>query len=404
MFLSNQNSLQQAQPVNREAYKINDKFSIKVIQALDEFENLKAIWNSLAEGHGLYTPWLSWDWFNLCLKHFLDWDKLLILVFCEGDKTIAIAPFVLKNERFRGTFWTKKIEFLGCAHSPVRNIIFADLDEDNRKSILSSIISYFRTEYKSWDIIELDTILGKNHFSNSFDEVISNSGLEYRTYFCFNNSYLNEIKYNFNQYFENLPKNLHRNVQRYEKKLKGIGKLRFEMRTNDEDIDYYLDLYDEIRAKSWKAVERDKIFNREFVRYTAKKGWIRLSFLYVDTVPVAAAKYLVWDKTAFGIDSIYDESYAKFSPGGVLTSKIFQYVIDIDRVSEIDLGRGDEPYKMEWVAYKKEIKGITVFSHTLKGRLLEYLILKLLPTVEKNEKLLATKNKLVGFLKEHRQK
>jgi len=324
-------------------------------------------------------------------------------VLYKADEIIAIAPFILKKETYKGIFRTNKIELLGCSYSPTGDILFGDLDPDAKKLVLLNIIHYFRDLYRNWNIIELNKIIGRNSFSEVFSDLILNSGLKHRTFSCSNNCYLKGINYNFKQLFENLPKNLHRNVSRYEKKLDGIGKLKFEMKTNDEDIDYYLDLYDEIRAKSWKAAERGKAFNREFLKYTAKKRWIRLSFLYVDALPVAAAKYLVWNRTAFGMDSIYDESYAKFSPGAVLTSKIFQYVIDVDKVSEIDLGRGDEPYKMEWVRNEREIKGITIFNDTPKSQLLAFLITKALPVIERNKNILAVKNRLIGYLKKYRQ-
>jgi hypothetical protein len=390
--------------MDREIGQVNNKFSIKVVRDLNEFGKLKDMWNSLAESSESYTPWMSFDWFNLCLSHFPKWDKLLILVFYKGDNTIAIAPFVEKNEMYRGILKTKKIELLGSDYSPLRSIILGDIDQETKKSILSYIVHYFQHVYKSWNVIELDKVLGKDSFPNLFDGAIFNSGLKYRPYSCFNNWFLDGIDYNFRQFFEHLPKNLHRNVQRYEKKLKSVGELRFEMKINDEAIDCFLDLYDQIRAKSWKAIEKDKSFNREFLKYAAKKGWIRLSFLYIGGIPVAAGKYLVWDKTAFGIDAVYDQEYAKYSPGGVLTSKIFQYVIDIDKVTQIDLGRGDEPYKMEWVNNKREIKGITIFNQTLKGQFLAFLMTKALPIIEKNKNILAAKNRLIKYLKKYRQK
>ncbi len=390
--------------MDREIHKVDNGHSISLIQDLDEFRKLKDTWNNLAENCRSYNPWLSWDWFNLCLKYFLNNNKVFALVLYKADRIVAIAPFLLRKEKYKGIFWTNKIELMGSSYSPIGDILFGDLDEDAKKLILSNIIYYFSYVFRNWNIIELDKIIGKDSVPELFGDVIVNSGLKYRTYSCFNNWYSDGIDYGFGRFFGNLPKNLHRNVKRYEKKLNGIGKLQFEMRTNNEDIDHYLDLYDEVRAKSWKAVERDRAFHREFLKYAAKKGWIRLSILYVNALPVAAAKYLVWNNTAFGMDSIYDESYAKFSPGAVLTSKIFEYVIDIDGVSEIDLGRGDEPYKMEWVANKREIKGITIFNQTLKGQFLAFLMTKVLPVIERNKNILAAKNRIVGHLRKYRQR
>ena len=230
-------------------------------------------------------------------------------------------------------------------------------------------------------------------------DVVLKSGLKYRTYFCFNDWYLDGINYRFNQYFDNLPKNLRRNIKRYEKSLQNIGELRFEMRRDDKNIEIFLDHYDQIRERSWKAVEKDKAFKRQFYLMAAEKGWIRLGMLYSGEKPVAGGKYFVFGKRAFGIDAVYDQDYEKYSPGIILTSKIIQHVIDYDKVSQIDLGRGDEAYKKEWVTNKWEIKGITILNHTPKGRFISLLVTKILPIIERNPHLLSAKNRLLGYLK-----
>jgi hypothetical protein len=374
-------------------------FTIKVVRDIEEFKKLKEVWNEIAQENGSYVPWLNWDWFSLFLKYFLDKDELFILLLSRGEEVIAIAPFLIKNEKFRGLIKTRKIELIGNVHSLIRNFILADSNDQIWKSSITNIIDYFRHEYKKWDIIELDAIPDGNNAFIMLKDVVLKSGLKYRTYFCFNDWYLDGINYDFKEYVRNLPKNLRRNIKRYEKSMQTIGDLRFEMRRDNKNIDIFLDHYDQIRERSWKAVEKDKAFKREFYLMAAEKGWIRLGLLYSGETPVAGGKYLVFGKTVFGLDAVYDQNYEKNSPGTILTSKIIQYAIDNDKVAMIDLGRGDETYKQEWVTKQWKIKGINIFNHTLKGRLSSFLMTRILQMVERNPHLLSAKNRLLNYLK-----
>ena len=380
-------------------YLTNGDFSIKLIQNLNEFEKLKDIWNSLAESCESYTPWLSWDWFNLCLKYFLGENKLIVLVLYKADRIVAIAPFVVKNEKFRGIIRTKKIELLGCTHSPIRNFILGDSSEEDKASIVLNIFHYIRDQYRKWDVMELDRTPEENSVFSVFNDALSNIGLNFRTSFSAGNWYLDGINYPFSQYFNNLPKKIQKDVQYCRRRLGKMGNLQTLIELDSGSLEHYLDLYDKVRAKSWKAPEKDRTFIREFTELTAEKGWMRLAFLQYNDVPIACQKWIVCGQKAYIWDVLHDEDYGKHSPGKILSTDVSQYVFDHDKVIEIDFMTGDDPYKKDWTPKRRERKGITIFNNTIKGQLLAFLMTKLLPMIEKNQSILIAKNKLSGYLR-----
>jgi len=383
----------------KQKYKTNGDFSIKLVQNLNEFEKLKDIWNSLAESCESYTPWLSWDWFNLCLKYSLGKSRLLVILLYKADRIIAIAPFVVKNEKFRGIIQTKKIELLGNVHSPIRNFLIVDSKKEGKTNIILNIFCYLHDEYKDWDIIELDRIPEENSVFSVFNDALSNSGLNFRTSFSAVNWYLDGINYSFSQYFNNLPKKIQKDVQYCRRRLGKMGNLQTLIELDSGSLDHYLDLYDKVRAKSWKAPEKDKTFIREFTELTAEKGWMRLAFLLYDDVPIACQKWIVYDQRAYIWDVLHDEDYGKHSPGKILSTDVSQYVFDHDKIIEIDFMTGDDPYKKDWTPKRRERKGITIFNKTLKGQFLAFLMTKFLPVIEKNQSMLRAKNKFSGYLR-----
>jgi len=48
----------------------------------------------------------------------------------------------VKNEKFKGTIRTKKIELLGNVHSPIRNFLFGDSSKEGKASIIRNIFHY----------------------------------------------------------------------------------------------------------------------------------------------------------------------------------------------------------------------------------------------------------------------
>jgi CelD/BcsL family acetyltransferase involved in cellulose biosynthesis len=160
-----------------------------------------------------------------------------------------------------------------------------------------------------------------------------------------------------------------------------------------------LDEYDKVRAKSWKAQEKDKTFIREFTKLTAERGWMRLAFLWYNDVPIACQKWIVCDQRAYIWDVLHDEDYGKHSPGKILSTDVSEYVFDHDKVIEIDFMTGDEPYKKDWTPKRRERKGIMIFNNNSRGQFLSFVITRMLPIIEKNRYLLSAKNKLSEYLR-----
>ena len=387
--------------MNKELYQINKYHSIEVVSTVEEFVKLKDTWDCLAEKCESYTPWLSFDWFNLCLKYSLDMNRLLILLVYREHNVVAIAPFFVQDAKYKGILKTRKIELIGNAQSPIRNFLFGDADDKEKDNIISSILSFFCRVYKDWDLIELDTLPEEQNAFDAVQRAIVYAGLEYRSYFCTGNWYLDKITYPSTEYFNRQPHPFRKQIENKKKRLNKLDNWRVEINSYSASLDNHLDLYDQLRAISWKSPEKDKQFNRDFAKLAAKKRWLRLSILFSGDIPIASQKWIVSNKTAYIWSLVYDFGYKKYSPGAILSSEICKCVIDRDRVVEIDYMKGDEPYKKYWTPKRRERKGVTIFNHSYRGRFLAFLMATVLPTIEKNKYWISMKNSILAYLKQH---
>jgi len=112
--------------------------------------------------------------------------------------------------------------------------------------------------------------------------------------------------------------------------------------------------YHAVYTASWKANEQYVDFLDGMVDVFSQPGWSRLGVLYVAQKPVAAQLWFVAHGTASIFRLAYDEAWKAYSPGSILTSQLMEYVIDTDRVAEIDFLTGNDAYKQDWMSERRE--------------------------------------------------
>ena len=380
--------------------KTDNNYSIKVVQDLEEFRKLKDIWDSLVERHGLYTPWLSWDWFDLFIKYFVKDGTLLILLVYKSDEIAAIIPLAIAERKYKGLLKARIVQFISNMHSPVSSFIFSDSCIESQRAIVERIVRYFHDEYTDWDILEFEKIPEENNFYSAFTNAISGVSLKNRTYPHKGDWYLDGISYSFAEYFKGLPRIHRKDTNRNKRRLQGKGNLTFYLKSDTGDLENYLDLYSEVRGKSWKAAEKDSGFLREVTKLFAEKGWLRLAFLFFNGAPIACDKWMVWNRIGYAWDGLYDLEFSNYSPGKVLESEIIEYMIDQEKVFEIDFGEGDETYKKRWTPRRRERKGITVFNNNIKANILALIMIKVLPFFERQSYLVSVKKRISDYLKQ----
>jgi hypothetical protein len=160
---------------------------------------------------------------------------------------------------------------------------------------------------------------------------------------CDENHYLNVRGRSFDDYWASRPGQLRNTVKRKGKK--GVVSIRIEQEFN---ADSWRD-YEKIYARSWKPHEGSPEFLKQVATQEAVAGCLRLGLAYIDGQPVAAQFWTVENGVALIHKLAHDERHVSASPGTLLSAALFQYVIDIDRVHEIDFGTGSDPYKREWM-------------------------------------------------------
>ena len=94
----------------------------------------------------------------------------------------------------------------------------------------------------------------------------------------------------------------------------------------------------------------------------AERGWLRFGMMKVDGKPVAAEVFFVNGGVASSFKTAYDLGFKEHSVGSIILQHMFQYVMEVDGVREIDFGPGDEDYKKQWLSKTRELWRLTVYD------------------------------------------
>jgi hypothetical protein len=126
--------------------------------------------------------------------------------------------------------------------------------------------------------------------------------------------------------------------------------------------------YESVYRQSWKPEEGSFPFLRALAEQEGAAGTLRLGVARKDGRPVAVQLWLVENGEACIHKLAYAEEAKAMSPGTLLGMEMFRRALDTDRVRAIDYGTGDDPYKQDWMAERRQLWQVEAFDpRTARG-------------------------------------
>ncbi|HRH80751.1 MAG TPA: GNAT family N-acetyltransferase [Thiobacillaceae bacterium] len=249
--------------------------------------------------------------------------------------------------------------------------LFASIGDANmRDRGLRAICAQVARTKPAWDVVDLHPMDPGSEDFALLSDALREAGFRVHRYFCFGNWHLPCAGLSFADYWSSRPSPLRNTHNRKEKAFLRDGRGRLDIVRGGGDLDRAIQAYEQVYAASWKVPEPHPEFIPGLLRLAAARDWLRLGLAWYDGKPVAAQIWLVVNRRASIYKLAYDERYAALSAGTLLTAHLMKHVLDADKVAEVDYLIGDEPYKQDWMAHRRERWGIVAYNaRTLRGRL-----------------------------------
>lgn len=260
-----------------------------------------------------------------------------------------------------GTFAARKLVALGNYYSPLFSPLTAGPNQPTQED-LNLLAAAIAAERPKWDIVDLHPLETDGALFDGMRAAFRGAGMMAASYFCFGNWYLEVNNRSYREYHDALPSRLRNTIRRKTDRLTNAGSLRVEIVTSDDHLDEAIAAYEQVYTSSWKTPEPYPQFIPGLIRTCAGRGWLRLGLAYIDNVPAAAQIWIVCEGVASIYKLAYDEKFSAESVGSILTARLMQHVIDVDRVRQVDFLSGDDPYKKDWMSHRRERRGIIAYN------------------------------------------
>lgn len=258
------------------------------------------------------------------------------------------APLLLRAHDGDSDVWLPLMQLTGGQYGALANwynftwrpIYGGSYDEVTRLALLRQLANTARDHSRR---LTLSPLPDEDHSASELATAFEQAGWVVERTECDENHYLNLNSRSFDQYWETRPGQLKNTVKRKGKK--GIVSTRIETTFSETG---WAD-YEKVYARSWKPHEGSPAFLRLIAEQESAAGALRLGLAYIEGQPVAAQYWTVENGSALIHKLAHDERYLSASPGTLLSAALFQHVIDIDKVEEVDFGTGNDAYKREWM-------------------------------------------------------
>jgi CelD/BcsL family acetyltransferase involved in cellulose biosynthesis len=213
-------------------------------------------------------------------------------------------------------------------------------------------------------VLQLDALPADGPWLGALLVGLSRAGLLVQPYAYFGTWYEDVEGVDFDAYLAARPSRLRNTLKRKLRRLQKTGEARFVIARTPAAVEEHIAAYETVHERSWKPPEPYPHFMPGLVRRAAADGALTLGVLYRAERPIAAQIWLEAGREATIFKLSYDGEFERDSPGALLTLHMIQDALDTHRITHLNFGRGDDPYKQEWLGERRERWNILAFNPT----------------------------------------
>jgi hypothetical protein len=234
---------------------------------------------------------------------------------------------------------------------------------------IAEFAEYLAAERPRWHSIQFRYLNAERGFFTAIQQQLRQRAFFVYDFFQYENWYASVGGLSFANYWGGRNSRLRNTVTRRGKKAQKEGSVATSLITErGDELEAAIRDYHRVYTSSWKNAEPFPEFMPNLIRACADRGVLRLGQLHFNGEPAASQIWIVSNGIAMIYKLAYDERFKDYSVGSLLSLKLFERVLDIDHVTELDYGVGSEPYKRDWMTAVRQIRGVEALNlRTLRG-------------------------------------
>jgi CelD/BcsL family acetyltransferase involved in cellulose biosynthesis len=320
---------------------------------------MRPAWTRLYEACSTRNPFLSYEWNFACLRHESPGNRPFVLTAHAGGRLVGIAPL-----RFERRLGLRTLRFIGDGRSDYLGFIVHP-EYPGAESALLEGLGRLR---QYWDLAILRQLTEgyTTLHTRAYPESVCGRGIEgtVAPYLTHDGPWESLVSAG-----PGWIKRMLKASRKWEKEGGTVRRI-----TGRESADY-VETVSFIESRSWKKRQgvarfqpgRGQELLRETLAGLGARGEMELWLAWMKGEPAAFQINFVTSGRICLYQGAYDETYRKFSPGGVVDCLAIQRAWQ-DGAREYDFMSGDEPYKAERTDRIRSLRYLALYPATLRGR------------------------------------
>jgi hypothetical protein len=323
------------------------------------WDELPAGYDALFARAGAQDFCLGRAWFEALAATILNTEERLAIAGVETDDRPSGCLVGRHRERDPAFFGARSFSSLSNYYTLRYAPIVA---REGGRAALPALIQGLRARRPRYAVLHLEPLSADAALTDDLAQALSAAGLVTRRYARSGNWHDDTRGLSFRDYLAGRPAVLRNTFRRKDSRLARAGTVRMAIVRGGAALGPALGQYEQVYAASWKPAEPHPAFIRRLARELAAAGALRLALLYLDGRPIAAQLWIVRCGRAILYKLAHDRGCDALSPGTMLTMRMLERLLDDERVSELDLGAGDDPYKRLWASCRRQRCGLLAFD------------------------------------------
>ena len=303
--------------------------------------------DALALMDGANSVFAGRAWWDLVLAHAMPAGAGAAFVAIRSAGTLTALVPMLRNG---GRLYSLTTPY-SCEYTP---LFAAGLDMSGRVGAMTA----FARLCKPRGVVRLDALPAEWDGLDNLEAGARQAGLRPVRFGHFGNWYEDVAGLDWSSYLQGRQGALRETIRRRLRRAEKRTDAHFGLFTGSERIDDAAEAFESVYRRSWKDAEPFPSFNAALIRTMAAQGLLRLGVWSIGADPVAVQVWVVKDGRAIVLKLAHDEAFKADSPGTVLTALMLRHLLDREHVTQIDFGRGDDPYKQGWAGLRRQRIGL----------------------------------------------
>lgn len=330
------------------------------VRRVDDPWEIAGLFEEAGAGEDAYA---SVVWFANLAAHGVDaGDRVHVDIVTAPGGRLCLFPTRSRSDRlgpFRSTLIHGLSGIYSCRYAPV------GLDALPAADAQATVLAWMRSIRQRNETparLRFDAMAGGTTAFAALDRGLRQAGFWVERFAHFGNWYLPVAGLDTARYWADRPAALRNTVRRKEKALYRAYRVELEVIGDPTAAGRAVAAYEQVHQASWKPPEPYPGFIGGLIRSGLAAGMVRLGLLWLDGEPAAAQLWLIAGRKATIFKLSYDERHKHRSVGSILTRHMMAEALAGGGIDEVDFGRGDDPYKADWLPLRRQRWGLAAYN------------------------------------------